>query len=170
MLAKLKRAYPSFAADQYNNASLILNYAVSIGVTDLGQLSYVLSTAIGESGIRPIKEIRCAEGTPCWKAQNAYWYTGYYGRGFVQLTWQSNYQKFGAALKIDLVNNPDLALNPTYAAQIISLGMQKGMFTGVSLSTYINGSHQDFYNARKIINGLDAAQAFADRAEKIYKA
>ena len=123
MLGKLKRAYPSFAADQYNNASLILNYAVSIGVTDLGQLSYVLSTAIGESGIRPIKEIRCAEGTACWKAQNAYWYTGYYGRGFVQLTWQSNYQKFGAALKIDLVGNPDLALNPTYAAQIMSLGM-----------------------------------------------
>ena len=87
MLAKLKRAYPNFAADQYNNASLILNYAVSIGVTDLGQLAYVLSTAIGESGIRPIKEIRCAEGTACWKAQNAYWYTGYYGRGFVQLTW-----------------------------------------------------------------------------------
>ena len=52
----------------------------------------------------------------------------------------------------------------------MDLGMKNGMFTGVSLSTYINGSHQDFYNARKIINGLDAAQAFADRAVKIYNA
>lgn len=73
MLAKLKRAYPTFANDQYANASLIMKYAVSIGVTDTAQLSYMLSTAIGESAIRPIKEIRCREGTPCWEAQNKYW-------------------------------------------------------------------------------------------------
>jgi predicted chitinase len=92
------------------------------------------------------------------------------GRGYVQLTWKSNYEKFGDALHINLVGNPDLALNPTYAGQIIDLGMRKGMFTGVSLSHYINGSHQDFYNARRIINGTDKAQEFADRATKIYRA
>ena len=170
MLAKLKRAYPSFASDQYSNAQKILTYAVQIGIVDHGQLAYVLSTAIGESGLRPIKEKRCRPGTACYKAQEKYWYTGYMGRGYVQLTWKSNYQKFGTLLHIDLVGNPDLALNPTYAGEIIDIGMQKGMFTGVGLSHYINGSKQDFYNARRIINGTDRAQDFANRAVKILNA
>lgn len=60
-------------------------------------------------------------------------------------------------MKIDLVGNPDLALNPTYAAEIIALGMKNAMFTGVGLSTYFTASKQDWFNARKIINGTDAA-------------
>lgn len=68
MLAKLKRAFPHFASDQYSNAQKILNYAVQIGITDQGQLAYVLSTAIGESQLRPVKEKRCKPGTACYKA------------------------------------------------------------------------------------------------------
>ena len=83
---------------------------------------------------------------------------------------KTNYEKFGKLLNIDLVGNPELARNPIYAGQIICIGMRDGLFTGVSLSDFISGSRQDFYNARKIVNGLDKAQAFADRAVKILNA
>jgi hypothetical protein len=73
MLGKLKRAYPSLEADQLSNAQKILQYGVQTGITDEGQLAYVLSTAIGESGLRPVKERRCRPGTTCYKEQEKYW-------------------------------------------------------------------------------------------------
>jgi hypothetical protein len=44
----------------------------------------------------------------------------YAGRGYIQITHLSNYRVAGAALGIDLVNNPDLALDPTHAADILA--------------------------------------------------
>lgn len=42
----------------------------------------------------------------------------YIGRGFVQLTGKSNYSIFGRMLNIDLVGNPDLALDPKHSLEI----------------------------------------------------
>ena len=42
----------------------------------------------------------------------------YRGRGYIMLTGKENYEKMGRSLNIDLVNNPDLASQPNYAAQI----------------------------------------------------
>lgn len=44
----------------------------------------------------------------------------YRGRGYLQLTGRNNYTKYGFSLKIDLVNNPDLALNPIMGAKILA--------------------------------------------------
>jgi putative chitinase len=41
----------------------------------------------------------------------------YRGRGLKQLTGKFNYEKFGTSLGIDLINNPDLLLEPLYAAR-----------------------------------------------------
>ena len=57
-------------------------------------------------------------------------YSPYYGRGFVQLTWEYNYAAFTKLLKseagitADLVNNKELALVPTNAAFIAVYGMK----------------------------------------------
>ena len=157
------------SAQQQRNALAIMNQCVAF-TSDQKQLAYVLSTAFGECGISPIKEYRAKEGTALWNTQNKYWYTGYYGRGYVQLTHKENYEKFGKLLGVDLVNNPDSALDPTIAGKIICIGMVKGLFTGVGLSKYLGPSLNDWTNARRIINGVDKAQAFGDRGKAIFSA
>lgn len=42
----------------------------------------------------------------------------YRGRGFIQLTGKANYENIGKMINVDLVNNPDYALDPKYAFDI----------------------------------------------------
>ncbi len=89
----------------------------------------------------------------------------YYGRGYVQLTWKPNYQTFADIMKIDLVNNPDLALDPNNAAFIIVYGMMNGEFTKKSLDKYITATSTDFVSARKVVNSNDKASVIAGYAQ-----
>ncbi len=77
----------------------------------------------------------------------------FYGRGYVQLTWYDNYLRAGSELGVDLVKNPELALQPEIAAKIMRLGIVGGWFTGRKLAHYFSGSLKDFVNAHAIING-----------------
>lgn len=86
----------------------------------------------------------------------------YYGRGYVQLTWLSNYAFAKKKLKIDLVNHPEYALQREHAVKILITGMKEGWFTGRKLSDYIHQSKKDYVNARRIINGTDKAQKIAE--------
>src|SRR3990167_4321910 len=151
MIIGLKKFDPNLKADQEANAKAIMVGCVEY-TTSVIQLSYILSTAIGESSLRPVKEIRAKEGTALYETQNKYWYTGFYGRGYVQLTWDYNYKKFGQLLGVDLLGNPDLAMRPDIAGKIICMGMKKGLFTGVGLDKYFTSSSNDLTNARKSIH------------------
>lgn len=92
----------------------------------------------------------------------------YAGRGYVQLTGRANYAKAGAALGVDLVNNPDLAMARDIAAKIMRRGMVEGWFTGKKLADYLPGL--GFTAARKIINGTDRAADIAGYARKFQAA
>lgn len=76
----------------------------------------------------------------------------YRGRGLSQITGKGMYEKFGKLMSIDLVGNPDLALDPKVAARILVVGMRDGLFTGKSLADYINPGKVDYVGARAIIN------------------
>jgi putative chitinase len=91
----------------------------------------------------------------------------YRGRGYVQITGRENYTHIGSLLGVDLVNNPDLALDPNTAYKIAADGMRHGWFTGRRLSQYMqaNGS-PDYINARRIINGLDHAADISALAQR----
>ena len=91
----------------------------------------------------------------------------YYGRGYVQLTWDWNYKAMGEKLGNRLLYEPQLALDPVVAYNIMSLGMRNGSFTGKGLSKYINDEQCDYVNARRIINGTDRAQTIAGYAIKL---
>jgi hypothetical protein len=41
-------------------------------------------------------------------------------------------------LKVDFVNQSELALEPTYATRILVYGMMKGSFTGLAFDAFIN--------------------------------
>lgn len=95
----------------------------------------------------------------------------YHGRSYPQLTGRANYRKLGQRLGIDLEGNPDLALQPDIGARILAVGMTEGLFTGKSLSDYLPGDRQpDWWNARRIINGLDRADEVAAYAQSFYAA
>jgi len=83
----------------------------------------------------------------------------YRGRGLKQLTGKFNYEKCGAELGIDLVGNPDLLLEPLYAAR--SAGW---FWKANNLSKFADVS--DIKGMTKAINGgyigLEARQALYD--------
>ena len=85
----------------------------------------------------------------------------YRGRGYVQLTGRANYAKAGGWLNLDLLGNPDLALQPSVAARILVRGCSNGWFTGKKLSDYLPG---DYIGARRVVNGVDHASTIAGYA------
>ena len=115
------------------------------------------------AGARPQLAIRNGNTSPGDGAR-------YFGRGFVQLTWKSNYAKAGTALGIDLVGNPDLALDLGVSTRIMFTGMQRGWFTGRKLADYFNPQRGDWVNARRIINGTDKASLVASYGQGYYAA
>jgi len=115
------------------------------------------------TGTRPQLAARNGNTTPGDGAK-------YYGRGFVQLTWKSNYEKAGKALGLDLVGTPDLALELDVATRIMFLGMQRGWFTGRKLADYFNPQRADWIAARRIINGTDKANLIAGYGKAYYAA
>lgn len=133
--------------------------------TPLHHLAYMLATAWHETAFRmqPIEEFGKGRGKQYGKPAGPFGQR-YYGRGYVQLTWLSNYEKAQAELGVDLVQSPHLALQPDIAAEIMFTGMAEGWFTGKKLSDFINANRVDYRGARKIINGTDRAEKIAGYA------
>jgi putative chitinase len=94
----------------------------------------------------------------------------FHGRGYVQLTGRTNYRKAGTLVGSNLVDNPDLALDPSVASKILFVGMETGLFTGKKLADYFNTKIEDWINARRIINGVDKAPQIAAYGTKFYGA
>ncbi len=77
----------------------------------------------------------------------------YYGRGFIQLTLKRNYKAASERLGLDLVNDPDKVMEAALAADILVRAMLEGWYgSRRPLSFYINGSKEDWINARNNVN------------------
>lgn len=128
------------------------------GITDRNQICYIMATIQHETAgtYKPIAEYG-GKNRP---------YAPYYGRGYVQLTWKYNYEKYSTLLGRDFVNHPDQVMEPDVSLFIIVHGMKNGTFTGKKLSDYIPGGQDAFENARRIINGTDRARLIAGYAKQ----
>lgn len=90
------------------------------------------------------------------------------GRGYVQITGRRNYGFAGGELGVDLVGQPDRALEPEIAAKILYRGMAEGWFTGKGMSRYLAPSGADkaaYMAARRVVNGQDKAETIAGYAQ-----
>ncbi len=155
---------------QVDGMENILNEWESRGLDDLRWLAYILATAYHETGhtMQPIEEWgkgrKHSYGQPDSETGQCY-----YGRGYVQLTYKRNYQTFSDRMGIDLVQNPDLALDAENAVKILYDGMINGLYTGVGLPRYF-GKTTDWENARRIVNGTDRMRDIAGYARAFHAA
>jgi putative chitinase len=155
-------------------------------VTDIRWATYMLATVKWECNDtwQPIEEQGKGAGhsygamLEVRDRSGRLWVRSYYGRGYVQLTHKYVYEKVDRELGLlgDLVAFPDKALDPELAYSIMSHGMRKGLYTGKKLRDYIYGTHCDYKNARRIINGPDSTgepdqwkviKGFAEKLEAI---
>jgi len=164
---------------QVDSVNAILESCSKHGICDYRYIAYILSTCYHESRLKPVEEVGRGKGLPYGSkldigkgpGKRAPYTTPdklYYGRGFVQITWKSNYAAFAKLLKLDLVNRPELALQIDIAAEIIVIGMLKGMFTGKKLSDAFNDHESDPIEAREIVNGHDKAVLIKGYYDKIF--
>lgn len=145
----------------------------------LSYLAYTLATVYHETGykMQPVEEVGKGAGYEYGKPDPDTGQT-YYGRGDVQVTWRYNYETIGAALidlktlkkSFDLLNYPDLLLEPVYSSQATLIGMSRGIFTGKSYADYLDQEEPDYINARRIINGVDRAETIAGYAKEFERA
>lgn len=131
------------------------------------QVAYLLATCEHECGFRPIREGqfggRPAESSEHFRRTLRYY--PYYGRGYVQLTHERNYQEFGKRLSLELAGDPDLALDPAVALFVLVYGVMNGSF-GMAMTHYVNARQTDFVNARHSVNALDRAELIAGIARR----
>lgn len=132
------------------------------------QIAYVLATADHETNhtFKPVTEAYWLPNPDAYLRQHHADYYPYYGRGYVQLTWKNNYEKYGKLLQKDLVGHPELALDSEIALFVLVHGFKTGTFTGRTISDYIDAQKKDFRNARRCINGTDKAPEIAAVAER----
>lgn len=154
LLANICKALKTTMTKEQGNAvRLIAQECDFYEIKDARMVAYILGTVYNECRFKSIAEIRAKKGSTVWKLQERYWGTGFYGRGFAQITHRKNYQKFSAIVGRDLVKNPNDALIPEVGAKIIVYGMFIGLFTGVGLKKYFTPTKEDWMGARTIVNG-----------------
>lgn len=153
---------------QVGGITYILEEFERRGLTDLRYLAYILATVFWETArtMEPVTEY----GSKAYLRAKKYW--PWIGRGYVQLTWEANYQKFRERVLerfgVDICATPDAALQPDVACFILFEGMLNGEFTGKKLFQFFNSETTDWINARKIINGLDKAREIAGIAKQFF--
>ena len=188
--AIIRLKFGSLSQEAVDNINLIVETCEKYELS-YPQASYVLATTYHETAhtFKPIEEYGKGKGRKygiiytntegvkygiAGSGGDTYLYSDYphlyYGRGHTQLTHWVNYKFAGEQLGIDLINNPDLALEPKHSAEILVKGSANGWFTSKKLSDYINDKSKNYYQARRVINGLDKAQQIADIAVVFEKA
>lgn len=165
---------------QVDGINAILDSAERNGVLDMDHVAHILAEVYHETGThmlgiketvmpahtdkRPSDALVKARLEKAWAAgqlpwvTNPYWRDGAFGRGPIQLTHWSNYEKVGAALGVNLRQDPDLALDPKVGADIAVVGLSQGLFTGKKLSDYEfpkDLKAEPKWNPRRMVNGKD---------------
>lgn len=108
-----------------SNWPLIYRELLAVDQASKASCAAVIGTIAIETGssFEPVEEAYYLDTdwnvVEAWrKVHLRYW--PYHGRGFIQVTWESNYVAYGQILGLDLVGHPELALDPAVAAKILA--------------------------------------------------
>jgi len=183
-----RRFHKKLTQTQVEGYEAIFDYWDLYKLRNIKSLAYVLATAYHETGGRmePVREGFCKTDEGSIRAVARLYKRGkistnyalpgqdgnsYFGRGLVQITWEDNYRRLGRAIGLgdNLCANPSLALDLNIAVRILFTGMIDGLFTDHKLVDYITDHKCDYYNARRIVNGLDKAELICSYASKFEK-
>lgn len=140
------------------DTAVILKECRDFGLSD-EHTAYVLATAYHETAhtMKPVREAFWLSEP--WRKKNLrYW--PWYGRGYVQLTWERNYKRAGSELGLDLTTDADVVMGSKVASKIIVKGMAEGWFTGKAMRDYTT-----FKDMRRVVNGTDKAALIASHAD-----
>jgi putative chitinase len=179
---------PTISKDEFSGCDNIIRACATAG-WPISYVAYALATAYHETAhtMLPVKEnggtayytrMYDIKGNRQAKAKELGNLTPgdgakYAGRGYVQLTGKTNYAKATAKLKslgidVDLVANPDRAMDPAIAAAILVSGMMEGWFTTRKMPDDLpargKAAKAAFVASRDIINGKDKQDLIADYA------
>jgi hypothetical protein len=166
--ASVHSSFGALTQHQVDGFNTLLQ-AFAVAAWPLAYAAYGLATAHHETNatMQPVREAYWLSED--WRKANLRYYP-FYGRGFVQLTWERNYQHADVELGLDgkLVADPDMAMQPDIAAKIMTLGMTTGWFSGKKLGDYLPyggpATEGQFTTARPIINLMDKAALIAGYA------
>lgn len=170
------------------------SFKVHWEIRSIGWLAYMLATTFHETAftMQPISEFGSVERFRRLYDNRADLGNGpahggqpddgprFRGRGYVQLTGRRNYTKMSPIVRAFYPESPDFTVDPEavkvpkYAAVIMFYGMFLGTFTGRALKHFIGNPDQgqivDYFNARKVINGLDKARQIEGYAKEFEQA
>jgi putative chitinase len=177
-----ENAFSKLTASQYQGIDQLLAFIeLDPAITDIRYVAYMLATVKHEcaSTFQPVTEYGANSYFAKYERPSAISVKlgntqagdglRFKGRGYVQITGRTNYEKLGNALGLGkvFVDQPTLVLEPINSYRIMSIGMTKGLFTGKKLATYINANGNDYVEARRIINGTNKANEIAEMARKL---
>lgn len=171
------------AQGQLDGMNTIAEAFLRYGDGNLQRQAYIFATPVIETGakMQPVYELggphyfdKYDAGTPIGvRLGNTLAGDGYRyrGRGLVQITGRRNYMFVGKQLGLDLVGDPDGAMQPLNAARILVEGTLKGWFTGKTLGAFIDNDDEpdaeelkEYVQARRTVNGQDKADLIGSYA------
>ena len=144
------------------NLPFVLDALTGVTLTDKAMVLMALSTIRAETeSFQPVSEGPSRFNTsPSGNAFDLYDYRkdlgnagppdgkNFRGRGFVQLTGRTNYTHYGAMIGKDLAGNPDLANDPTLAAELLACFLKE---REDRIREAIGAN--DLITARRLVNG-----------------
>ena len=86
------------------------------------------------------------------------------GRGYIQVTGRADYAHFGSECEVDLISNPDLALDPSVSAAILAL-----YFEERQIGEYADQQNWEMVR-RRVNGGLTGWPRFIDAVTKLVSA
>lgn len=153
--------------DLHRGDTALIQAACATHGATLQQTAYILATACWETAhtLQPVREgFYLGDRADAFRRNLRYF--PWYGRGQVQLTWEANYRRAGPQVGADLIADPDRALDPAIAAEVLVQGCLEGWFTGKKLADFVGPADCDYLHARRVINGMDCAERIAELADE----